>query len=137
MRRNMCNALCPGTYVVSIHHPSEIKTLLNPLPEIFKQYNAQVPPADPKLRQYNVGFWFQPDGKSKWDDGTPYNRQVWPGFPESMPELTGYSCVNLDLETGKPVLGDCALPYDVVVCEQRCARKVADGECRIEPGHNP
>ncbi|VDM45678.1 unnamed protein product [Toxocara canis] len=97
MRRNMCNALCPGTHVVNIHHPSEIETLQ----QIFKQYNAQVPPADPELRQYNVGFWFQPDGASKWDDGTAYNQEIWPGFPESMPELTEYSCVNLDLETGR------------------------------------
>ncbi|KHN79302.1 hypothetical protein Tcan_04455 [Toxocara canis] len=116
MRRNMCNALCPGTHVVNIHHPSEIETLQ----QIFKGYNAQVPPADPSLRQFNTGFWFQPDGASKWDDGTAYNSDVWPGFPESMPELTGYSCVNLDPETGKPVMGDCALLYDVVVCEQRC-----------------
>ncbi|VDM50445.1 unnamed protein product [Toxocara canis] len=72
------------------------------------------------MRQFNTGFWFQPDGASKWDDGTAYNSDVWPGFPESMPELTGYSCVNLDPETGKPVMGDCALLYDVVVCEQRC-----------------
>ncbi|KHN73382.1 hypothetical protein Tcan_11543 [Toxocara canis] len=65
-------------------------------------------------------FHAQPDGASKWDDGTAYSKDVWPGFPESMPELTEYSCVNLDLETGKPVIGDCALLYDVVVCEQRC-----------------
>ncbi|KHN73390.1 hypothetical protein Tcan_11545 [Toxocara canis] len=90
------------------------------LMEIFNGYNAQVPPADPELRQYNIGFWFQPDGASKWDDGTAYNTDVWPGFPESMPELTGYSCVNFDPETGKPVIGDCALLYDVVACEQRC-----------------
>ncbi|VDM49683.1 unnamed protein product [Toxocara canis] len=116
MRRNMCQALCPGTHVVTVQHPSEIETLM----QIFNGYNAQVPPADPELRQYNIGFWFQPDGASKWDDGTAYNTDVWPGFPESMPELTGYSCVNFDPETGKPVIGDCALLYDVVACEQRC-----------------
>ncbi|KHN79311.1 hypothetical protein Tcan_04476 [Toxocara canis] len=116
MRRNMCNAICQGTYVANVLHPSEIE----PLREICNAYNSQVPPADPKLRQFNIGFWFQPDGMSKWDDGTAYNKVVWPEFPENMPTLTNYSCVNLDLETGKPVMGDCSIPYDVVVCEKRC-----------------
>ncbi|VDM49503.1 unnamed protein product [Toxocara canis] len=88
--------------------------------EIFNAYNIQVPPVDPKLRQFNVGFWFQPNGTSKWDDDTPYSKELLPGFPLNMPQLTEYSCVNLDIKTGKPVMGDCALLYDVVVCEQRC-----------------
>ncbi|VDM39201.1 unnamed protein product [Toxocara canis] len=118
----MCNWLCPGTHVVNVHHPSEIETLL----QIFNEYNVRVPPADPELRQFNLGFWFQRDGASKWDDGTAYNKEVWPRFPESMPELTEYSCINLDLETGRPAIGDCALLYDVVVCERRCDFKVIE-----------
>ncbi|KHN79313.1 hypothetical protein Tcan_01022, partial [Toxocara canis] len=55
MRRNMCSALCTGTHVVSVRHHSEIE----PLRQIFNAYNIQVPPVDPKLRQFNVGFWFQ------------------------------------------------------------------------------
>ncbi|VDK45599.1 unnamed protein product, partial [Anisakis simplex] len=121
-RRKLCQETCPRSHTFFVKSAKDLENAATAIAE----YNRMAPPEIPSLRQFNMGFYFAPNNRSTWEDGSPYHPTVWPSFPGSTRRINAHSCVNFNYKTGqfflicKPYLGSCYVEYDVALCEHRC-----------------
>ncbi|KHN79336.1 hypothetical protein Tcan_04464 [Toxocara canis] len=117
-RSKKCQQLCPKSHTFFVMSQQDLTNVI----DAIQAYNRLSPAKNETLREYNMGFYFKKNNLSTWEDGTPYVNNIWPNFPSDIKGINSHSCVNLDITTGQPYLGNCYVEYDTVICERRCVK---------------
>ncbi|VDM48926.1 unnamed protein product [Toxocara canis] len=133
-RSKKCQQLCPKSHTFFVMSQQDLTNVI----DAIQAYNRLSPAKNETLREYNMGFYFKKNNLSTWEDGTPYVNNIWPNFPSDIKGINSHSCVNLDITTGQPYLGNCYVEYDTVICERRCvSSKLLTSELQLFRNPSP